>query len=361
MGSDPVAVVVEEDENVGGDDAAGNTGNAGLERVRLVPKNNDFGFAKTAEEPWTNRKTQNLVLGVLVLALAAWAWVVWKPIVAQELTIGYREDLAKELVAYAAVVSCPEPSVLETWSCKMCVDGVTPIAAPPRLESVAVIKDNADVNQALVGYEAQSARVIVSFRGSVAIAQWIYDLDVTPMHVYCKDCLVHQGFYLSWKDLRQDVMAHVEEIARTRPVRQVHVTGHSLGAAMAVHAGLALRQAGYTVQGYTFGQPRVGNAAFAKYASTVLPQWFRVVNYLDPIPQAPKLPLFYHHMATEVYYYSRPSPGQDPGPYRVCSHDNGEDPTCQNAECGGLHLCIDGQFHVTYMNLPGITNVSALC
>lgn len=46
---------------------------------------------------------------------------------------------------------------------------------------------------------------------------------------------------------------------------QITVTGHSLGGALAVFCALDLEQIYGNINLYTFGCPRVGNTAFAKY------------------------------------------------------------------------------------------------
>ena len=59
------------------------------------------------------------------------------------------------------------------------------------------------------------------------------------------------------------------------------------------------------VQVVTFGQPRIGNAAFASYYSKHLPKTTRVTHGHDIVPHLP--PYFsmlrrktYHHFPTEV-------------------------------------------------------------
>lgn len=70
------------------------------------------------------------------------------------------------------------------------------------------------------------------------------------------------------------------------------VTGHSLGAAMACLLAADLASAGHDIGTvYTFGQPRVGDAAFASYyGSQVADEYYRVVHYHDsalaPAPSA---------------------------------------------------------------------------
>jgi len=277
---------------------------------------------------------------------------------------GYNEVIAEEMVAYAAAATCSDAGLLQRWGCKVCIGGHGAIPAPPGLVNVSVISDEDNLNQALLGFDPANERIVASFRGSVDIEQWIFDLDVTPVHAYCNHCFVHHGFLLAWKDLEADFIIDMKRLLLQHNEAEIYFTGHSLGAAAALHAALTVAALGERkIHGYTFGQPRVGNKEFATFAREALRSpWFRIVNYHDPVVQLPKVPGLYEHLPVEVYFFEKPEPGQSPGPFYVCSYENGEDPNCQNKDCGGLfQLCVDGAFHTTYMNLEGITDVKALC
>nr|KAJ0204325.1 hypothetical protein LSAT_V11C500278320 [Lactuca sativa] len=68
---------------------------------------------------------------------------------------------------------------------------------------------------------------------------------------------------------------------------KIMVTGHSMGGAMAAFCGLDLAV-------MTFGQPRIGNAAFASYYSEVVPNTFRVTHEHDLVPHLPLIISTYH-------------------------------------------------------------------
>jgi hypothetical protein len=60
----------------------------------------------------------------------------------------------------------------------------------------------------------------------------------------------------------------------------------------------------------TFGQPRIGNAAFASYFKKYLPHAIRVTNAHDIVPHLPPYFSFfpqktYHHFPREVCYTSK--------------------------------------------------------
>lgn len=48
----------------------------------------------------------------------------------------------------------------------------------------------------------------------------------------------------------------------------------------------------------TFGQPRIGNAAFASYYSRMVPNTFRITHERDIVPH---LPPYYHYFPQKTY------------------------------------------------------------
>ena len=79
-------------------------------------------------------------------------------------------------------------------------------------------------------------------------------------------CSVHAGFLAQYNALASQLDAALRALipAAERATTPVVVTGHSLGGAMATLAAYEVALAGYYVRGvYTFGSPRVGDAAFA--------------------------------------------------------------------------------------------------
>jgi triacylglycerol lipase len=92
---------------------------------------------------------------------------------------------------------------------------------------------------------------------------------------------VHRGFLHALGELWPAVEAHVSRLVQESPARTLWLTGHSLGAALATLA--AERLPG--VRGlYTFGSPKVGDAAFAEGFRTPC---YRFVNNRDIVPWLP--------------------------------------------------------------------------
>jgi len=86
------------------------------------------------------------------------------------------------------------------------------------------------------------------------------------------------------------------------------VTGHSLGGAEAGLAAIDLQLIHgreREVHLYTYGSPRIGNEALADYANSLLKTAnMRAVYMEDPVPTLPGHFMGFHHIGTEVHFYS---------------------------------------------------------
>ena len=137
---------------------------------------------------------------------------------------------------------------------------------------------------------------------------WITDAnaaqDKQPWKVKDPFISVHRGFQsaldLVWPTLRAEILD---------AECPVWLTGHSLGGAQAVLAAYRLahcEEAGRPTIGgvYTFGQPRVGNAALARSCSLELSQRiFRYVNSSDIVPLVPpSKPIDYEHFGNVGFF-----------------------------------------------------------
>jgi triacylglycerol lipase len=88
--------------------------------------------------------------------------------------------------------------------------------------------------------------------------------------------------------------------------RQLWLTGHSLGGALAMLAANELfsraeRGAAPIAGVYTFGQPRVGNAGFRDAYDTLLKgRTFRIVHGDDVVPRIPCLLAEVYKLSTRI-------------------------------------------------------------
>lgn len=135
----------------------------------------------------------------------------------------------------------------------------------------------------------------------------------------CKGCRVHRGYFRVWNLLRQDLSKQLSAVG-CRASKGVHVTGFSMGGAVATLAMLELRRQGFTVlPSYTFEAPRTGNEAFAKAVQEWGIPLFRITHNKDRIPRTPRSDLGFMHAGREVHY----SNSNGTYTYELCKFDSG--------------------------------------
>jgi hypothetical protein len=254
---------------------------------------------------------------------------------------------ARKFLSFSAAAYCSDPrsvhgglsrltnsrfkkSGVEDWSCSACQQ------YPHTTASVFnSIRDGIG----FVGYESDENEIIVAFSGTnpFDIAQWIDDLAfVKTTYPSCSGCHVHQGFYKTYLSVRAQVRNLTKAHLSAHPSASITVTGHSLGAALAVHAlaDFTVSPIGGAVMttAYTFGMPRVGDEAFERWYASAVPGTFRLVHRKDPVPHLPPLSFGFHHMPFEVFYET------DPAQWKQCSAE-GEDSACSDRYAATVDVC----------------------
>jgi hypothetical protein len=143
---------------------------------------------------------------------------------------------------------------------------------------------------------------VLAFRGTVPddFINWLTDTNTTlqPFHFG----RVHTGFFRNVEPLWKDVAETIEDALETAgdggdgqpsgTLQNLYITGHSLGAAMAVIATARIFSDDYAtwqplVRGaYTYGQPMVGDADFCKHYERQF-ELYRHVYRKDVVPHLP--------------------------------------------------------------------------
>lgn len=135
----------------------------------------------------------------------------------------------------------------------------------------------------------------------------------------CKTCRVQRDFHVAEQSVIKDIINHVQALKIKFPSYAVIVTGHSLGAALATLTALDFVSSQITpVRLFTFGSPRIGNAAFANYSSSMILDRYRHTHHRDVVPHVPMRELF-THLSGEWYE-------DDAGHLHACTGH--EDPHC---------------------------------
>jgi hypothetical protein len=121
-------------------------------------------------------------------------------------------------------------------------------------------------------------------------------------HLFAEPCLVHQGFQLALNQVWEKIHTLVTDYRRQRPDAEICFTGHSLGAALALLA--FSRFADPNISLYTFGCPRVGNAAFRdRVLSNPAKGINRYVNFNDAVAHVPTESLLYRQTPEKCYRF----------------------------------------------------------
>ena len=106
---------------------------------------------------------------------------------------------------------------------------------------------------------------------------------------------VHGGFQKEVNDLWMDVLAEIESNAQLKNPKDVWMTGHSLGAAMATISSTRYQP----VELHTFGSPRVGGPRFVKHIKC---PHYRFMNNNDIVCRIPPAWLGFRHHGEMIYF-----------------------------------------------------------
>ncbi|KAH6906313.1 lipase [Coprinopsis sp. MPI-PUGE-AT-0042] len=193
--------------------------------------------------------------------------------------------------------------------------------------------------QGYITRDDKRKEIIVAFRGSLSPVDFAIDLAilpaplVTPGVTDAEGAFAHIGFQTAYNVVADEVVSTVKGQASTRPDYKIVVTGHSLGGAVASIAAISLKTAlpSTDMKLFTYGQPRVGNKAFARLVEhkVGIGNIFRATHTWDGVPTIlPKgvTSIGYRHFANEYWNHQDPASPQNT---RKCM--GGDDPTCSDS------------------------------
>lgn len=127
--------------------------------------------------------------------------------------------------------------------------------------------------------DKKNKEIIVSFRGSVTRTDWASDLQMIPVdyksvtklkHVReCKGCKVHYGFIKNLEQISESLVRPIDELFAKHPDYKLVLTGHSLGAALAILVGIEFRMKGYKPLVLSYGSPRLFNSLMVDWVNEI--------------------------------------------------------------------------------------------
>jgi len=231
-------------------------------------------------------------------------------------------DEATKFAHLAQIAYCDAQNVVD-WTCTGCVE--THVSVVPG--TVKVVNGGVgNAIQFLVARMEDRQGCVVSFRGSSNVMNWIRDLQALPTDAsdwpHCVGCEVHSGFDSIWHRIKPLLESNLHDIGcHPHSNGILHITGHSLGAALATLAAFDLSVFGFNVEKiYHFESPRVGNQQFAAAFNArfgKVPS-IRVTHDRDPVVHLPAKHAGYWHVDSEMFF-------DVSGKFEMCK---GEDGSC---------------------------------
>eukprot|EP00244_Chara_vulgaris_P010677 TRINITY_DN4995_c0_g1_i1.p1 TRINITY_DN4995_c0_g1~~TRINITY_DN4995_c0_g1_i1.p1 ORF type:complete len:346 (+),score=35.74 TRINITY_DN4995_c0_g1_i1:176-1213(+) len=265
----------------------------------------------------------------------------------------YNRSLAYIAVEFASAVYTDDVVVLRNWTCSRC-GGQT-----KGFQVKEVVIDYFHKLQGIIGFSPMHQSVVIAFRGTreTSLANWIADLQFRQLDFQypgVHHALVHTGFFSAYHNttLRERIPVAFKSMMEAYPGLPTLITGHSMGGAIATLCALDLKiNFGFTgIRVVTFGQPRVGNQAFAEYYHRHFPQSMRLTHDHDAVPHLPPFrtpagSMNYYHVPTEIWLCYVGAERR----YlieKVCD-SSGEDPRCSRSVKGTSIAD-----HLMYLGVP---------
>ncbi len=200
--------------------------------------------------------------------------------------------------------------------------------------------------QGYIGYHSTKKLIGVVIRGSSSVMNWLDDFEVkqVPYTTWAEcGCKVHNGFYKSALGVTNKTIDSVSILKKRFPGYQIFVTGHSYGASCSELIGMELVKAGYPVQMYNYGEPRVGDGLYAGFVNKKIPELFRTTHNKDMVPHVPPTEGFgYVHSCREIFE-------DGSGKITLCDQSNCEDSKCSAQYALYQTNTVD---HTTYLSHP---------
>jgi len=214
----------------------------------------------------------------------------------------YDSSMAQTMCTYsfaAYQVESDYPNI-DGWNCSGCCPMLTNVQQ-------ATYFNNDNTNTfGYVAYDSSLSAVIMAFRGTVDLENWIQDLNFSTLSPFPgnPNVNVHAGFYSDFQSVSDQAFSLAQNYLSHYQTTTLYVTGHSLGAAMAQLAAITykLDNPSITTNVYTFGCPRTGDPAFSSYYASTVDSSFRTSHWEDIVVHLPQKLLGFWHTPNEAFF-----------------------------------------------------------
>ncbi|KAI0269945.1 alpha/beta-hydrolase [Gloeopeniophorella convolvens] len=229
---------------------------------------------------------------------------------------------------FARAAYCPS-SKIQGWQCGQACDAL------PGFQPTLTGGDGSGTQLFFVGFWPTESAVVVAHQGTnpTKLKADLTDLNVdkgkldnTLFPGVPSGVEVHGGFSDEHKKTATQILTEVKKLMAQHSATKVILVGHSLGGALAEIECMFMKlnlPAGTSIKGVTYGTPRVGNAAWANFFDSQVPDFTRVNNKHDLVPIVPGRFLGFVHPSGEVHVNEDGTavqcPGQDDSKDSQCS------------------------------------------
>ncbi|GAN03531.1 alpha/beta-hydrolase [Mucor ambiguus] len=237
----------------------------------------------------------------------------------------------KKYSAIAGTAYCRNVVPKSEWNCVSCLQYVPDGKIIKTFTSFA-----SDTNGFLLRSDKGKTLYLV-FRGTSSFRNAITDLkfdkvaypNVKGARVHKGKCISYRrlsdeltlklGFLASYNEIISSYFPAIQEQLTAFPNYNIIITGHSLGGAQAVLAGMDLYQRDHRISSknlkiFSNGMPRIGSPEFAYYVDSTKIPLYRSVNERDIVPHLPPQSFGFLHPGVEAWIKS-------PGSVYICSKE----------------------------------------
>ncbi|KAH7874076.1 alpha/beta-hydrolase [Lentinula edodes] len=218
---------------------------------------------------------------------------------------------------FSRVVYCAKKTVTK-WDCGGPCEAIGPDihvikwGGNDGLVPSYLIAHDPSTNTIVVAHQGTNSKNVLSILNDVNILH--VGLDKSIFKQSAKKVEVHEGFQNTFRHTSTIVLTEVKKALIQYKSQSVLLTGHSLGAAVAVLDAIMLHEnldPSVKQSVVVFGLPRMGNEHWTKFVdSTIGSDFIRVTDRKDPVVDLPPRLLDYYHPAGEIHIEDVDKTGQ---------------------------------------------------
>ena len=149
-------------------------------------------------------------------------------------------------------------------------------------------------------------KLIIAVRGTDSVKDWIENLDIHEAKINDSKITFHSGFYNQYKSIKNKIYSVIDDF-KNDGGEEIIFCGHSSGGAVAsimCHDVISDQKWIGKSKAVTFGCPVFTNEYGASWFVENIDQYFRCVNFLDPVPNIPELEnIGYYHVIKAIILF----------------------------------------------------------